>query len=466
MAPETKSKKRKSGGAVTSPSTKKLRKSEAPSPEEQPAPVKTSKKSKKEAPKQDEDAAVTRSKSSRKRATDFFDAADEEADAAESTPKKSKKAKKEKDEKPVEESAPAAKPVKGKKAKKEKDEEPAEVPAAAAKAVKGKKRKAAEEPAPVEEPAEEEEIAVDGSEGESEDEDDQTKALLKGFESDEDEEDGEDEGDLSKLPALPDSKKLAKQLKKVKEDNSTGVIYIGRVPHGFYEHQMKAYFTQFGEVKRVRVARNKKTGRSKHYAFVEFANNDVAKIVAETMDKYLMFGHILQVRYIPAEQVHPELFKGSNKRFKAAPRNKMQGRHLRLGMVREDWDKRIEREEKRRKSKGDKLKEMGYDFEAPAIKSTNKIPKRTEAPAEAEEAPKTLTDKAHDEEDQEVAEAMEAVKKSKKSKKRESNGAVEEEKEKEPVKVKATKEKKDAGKAEKADKKASKPKAKKAKTSA
>lgn len=218
---------------------------------------------------------------------------------------------------------------------------------------------------------------------------------------------------------------------------------------------MKAYFSQFGEISRLRLARNKKTGRSKHYAFIEFANNDVAKIVAETMDKYLMFGHILQVRHVPTEQVHPELFKGSNKRFKPAPRNKMQGRHLRLGMDREGWDKRIEREERRRKNKEDKLKEMGYEFKAPAIKSTSKVPKKSQAPAETEEAPKTLTEKPHNEEDQEVVEAMETAKKSKKSKKRESTGAVEEEKEKEPVKVKATKEKK-----------ASKPKAKKAKTSA
>ncbi|KAF9637430.1 hypothetical protein BFW01_g8326 [Lasiodiplodia theobromae] len=356
MAPETKSKKRKSGGAVASPSTKKLKKVDAPAPEEQPAPVKSSKKSKKDAPKQEEEAPAPKSKSSRKRASDFFDAAEAEEKAAEKpTPKKSKKA------------------------KKEKDEEPAAKPASAAKAVNGKKRKAAEEPAPAED----------------------------------------------------------------------------RIPHGFYEHQMKAYFSQFGEISRLRLARNKKTGRSKHYAFIEFANNDVAKIVAETMDKYLMFGHILQVRHVPAEQVHPELFKGSNKRFKPAPRNKMQGRHLRLGMDREGWDKRIEREERRRKNKEDKLKEMGYEFKAPAIKSTSKVPKKSQAPAETEEAPKTLTEKPHNEEDQEVVEAMETAKKSKKSKKRESTGAVEEKKEKEPVKVKATKEKK-----------ASKPKAKKAKTSA
>lgn len=236
---------------------------------------------------------------------------------------------------------------------------------------------------------------------------------------------------------------------------------------------MKAYFSQFGNISRLRLSRNKKTGRSKHYAFVEFSHADVAKIVAETMDKYLMFGHILQVRYIPADQVHLDLFKGSNRRFKPAPRNKIQGRHLRLGMDRETWDRRIEREEERRKGKEDKLKEMGYDFKAPAIKKSSKVPKKSETAAEAtEETPKTLTEKPHDEEDPEVAEAMEIVKaekKSKKSKKRASTGPVAEEAEPEPepepVKVKATKAK-DSGKAEKAEKKSSKPKSKKAKTSA
>lgn len=32
------------------------------------------------------------------------------------------------------------------------------------------------------------------------------------------------------------------------------------------------YFSQFGLVTKVRVSRNKKTGNSKHYAFVQFAS--------------------------------------------------------------------------------------------------------------------------------------------------------------------------------------------------
>jgi nucleolar protein 15 len=38
----------------------------------------------------------------------------------------------------------------------------------------------------------------------------------------------------------------------------TGVVYLGRIPHGFYEEQMRAYFSQFGDISRLRLSRNKK----------------------------------------------------------------------------------------------------------------------------------------------------------------------------------------------------------------
>ena len=36
------------------------------------------------------------------------------------------------------------------------------------------------------------------------------------------------------------------------------MIFLGRIPHGFHEEQMKSYFAQFGEVTRLRLSRNKK----------------------------------------------------------------------------------------------------------------------------------------------------------------------------------------------------------------
>ena len=143
---------------------------------------------------------------------------------------------------------------------------------------------------------------------------------------------------------------------------------------------MKAYFSQFGKVRRVRVSRNKKTGASKHYAFVEFSSAEVAEIVAKTMDKYLMFGHILQCSVVPKEQVHPDLFVGANQRFKRVPRSKMAGKEMARGAERAVWEKRVENENKRRAKKSKDLKEkLGYEFTAPALKAVEDVPKKTAA---------------------------------------------------------------------------------------
>jgi nucleolar protein 15 len=37
-----------------------------------------------------------------------------------------------------------------------------------------------------------------------------------------------------------------------------GVIYLGRIPHGFYEEQMQSYFDQFGTITKLKLYRNKK----------------------------------------------------------------------------------------------------------------------------------------------------------------------------------------------------------------
>ena len=141
---------------------------------------------------------------------------------------------------------------------------------------------------------------------------------------------------------------------------------------------MKQYFSQFGKVNRLRLSRNKKTGASKHFAFVEFQSEEVADIVARTMNNYLLFGHILKVHLIPAEQVHPDLFKGANERFKVDPRNKKAGLEMERGVERAQWEKRVENENKRRTSKAKQLKEVfDYEFEAPALKTVDSVPKHT-----------------------------------------------------------------------------------------
>ena len=148
-----------------------------------------------------------------------------------------------------------------------------------------------------------------------------------------------------------------------------------RVPHGFHEHEMRAYFSQFGTITRLRLSRNKHTGKSKHYAFLEFQDPYVARIAAATMDKYLLCGHILQCRLVPPAQVHPELWRGANRRYKVMPRNKMEGRKLNTARGREVWRERLNKERRRRREKGERLKALGfdYDFEPPRLMDVDSV---------------------------------------------------------------------------------------------
>jgi nucleolar protein 15 len=62
------------------------------------------------------------------------------------------------------------------------------------------------------------------------------------------------------------------------------------------------------------------TGQSKHYGFIEFDSSSVAQIVADTMDNYLLMGHIMRCKVIPKDQVHPELWVGANRRWRPVPK--------------------------------------------------------------------------------------------------------------------------------------------------
>ncbi|KAF9571208.1 MKI67 FHA domain-interacting nucleolar phosphoprotein [Mortierella alpina] len=230
---------------------------------------------------------------------------------------------------------------------------------------------------------------------ESEDEDEETdeqlmddRALLKDIDSsaDEDSSDDEDEEDRAAMKedtfaSMKDeislNPKAAATLRKKlgsigqpKDKSATGVVYLGRIPHGFYEDQMQAYFSQFGKVLRLRLSRNKKTGKSKHYAFIEFASQEVADIVADTMDNYLLFGHQLKCKALQPSQIHPAMFLGANKKFKAIPWQKISkekhNAEKSVGQMKQVARKLLKNESAKRA----KLAELGIDYEFPGYKAS------------------------------------------------------------------------------------------------
>ncbi|KAF7836987.1 putative RNA-binding protein C1827.05c-like [Senna tora] len=162
-------------------------------------------------------------------------------------------------------------------------------------------------------------------------------------------------GPARKLPAQP------------LPENTATVLYIGRIPHGFYEKEMEGFFGQFGTIKNLRIARNKRTGKSKHFGFIEFESPEVAKIVADTMHNYLLCEHLLQVSLIPPEHVRPNIWKGFNYRFKPLDfvqiERKNHDKERTLEEHRKLVEKILKRDEKRRK----RIEAAGLDYECPEI---------------------------------------------------------------------------------------------------
>ncbi|XP_029162994.1 MKI67 FHA domain-interacting nucleolar phosphoprotein [Nylanderia fulva] len=108
-------------------------------------------------------------------------------------------------------------------------------------------------------------------------------------------------------------KRKSNQLKnRVHKPKRKGIVYVGHIPHGFYEEQMKKYFKQIGKVTRVRVVRSRRTGKSRGYGYVEFLNPDIAQVAAETMNNYLMCNRLLKTTYISPEKQHLGFFSGKN----------------------------------------------------------------------------------------------------------------------------------------------------------
>ncbi|TKY89590.1 hypothetical protein EX895_001375 [Sporisorium graminicola] len=173
-----------------------------------------------------------------------------------------------------------------------------------------------------------------------------------------------------KLPNSKDDAVVRARLDKLRKSKTAssssttpGVLYIGRLPKGFFEKQLKEYFTQFGDVTRLRVSRNKKTGASKHYAFIEFADKDVASIVQETMHNYLIDGRLLQVKEVPRDKVHPELWVGANRKFAKVPGARLE-RVVRSRAKTDEEQKRTnDRAIKRQDDRRAKLAKLGIEYE-------------------------------------------------------------------------------------------------------
>ena len=205
--------------------------------------------------------------------------------------------------------------------------------------------------------------------------------MLSGFPEDSEEEDEEDdalagragptEEEVVRLPSSRDDATVRQRLDraqaqhKANPESKKGVVYVGRLPRGFEEKQLRSYFSQFGDVERLRDSRNKKTGNSKHYAFIEFSSREVAEIVVDTMNNYLLDGHLLQMAMIPEDEVNPNLWIGAERKFHRVPTDRIE--RVRRSRARNEKErefvnkKLLAREKARRK----RLANLGIEYDFP-----------------------------------------------------------------------------------------------------
>lgn len=276
-----------------------------------------------------------------------------------------------------------------------------------------------EEPEPEEESDEEEEVDKEAQAAASkaaeaaaaalasDDDDDDDEDGLGEEEEDEEEDDEEGEKKPKEKKARTKADRIEKALAKedVDEEEPRGVIYLGHIPKGFTEPQMRTFFNQFGTVTRLRLSRSKKNAAPKGYGFIEFKEVEVASIVAKTMNKYMMFGKQLVSHLVDPSKLHPRLFKGATKKFANLSGVRRQKHRLtindrpQLMIDGESLPQPTERQDKRRAKKEAKLQkamkmlEMDFEYndndeeEAPPAKSPKKSPAKSpkKSPADAGE---------------------------------------------------------------------------------
>lgn len=189
------------------------------------------------------------------------------------------------------------------------------------------------------------------------------------------------------------------QNKKSPRQKKRGVLYIKHLPHGFFEEQLRGYFSQFGAITRLRLARSKRTLGSKGYAFIEFRYPEVAEIAADAMNNYLMFKNLIKTRFIPPNDIRHDYFRSSVSKIKVDGEKVFTSKSIQAReavvqntnklMTTEDEAKRVKKIGAKLNKAKKRLVELGIDFDVDEI-AQNMGDEVMQAAEKSK--PKTITD--------------------------------------------------------------------------
>lgn len=188
-------------------------------------------------------------------------------------------------------------------------------------------------------------------------------------------------------------------------EEKSPVIYLGHIPEGFAEKEMFGFFSQFGSVRRIKLSRSKRTGNPRGYAFLEFADPDVAAIVAETMSGYFLMERRLVSHVVSKDKIHPELFVGMKNRSKVSFQSVKNWQEKNKNDVNkpktiEGTKKITQKLLKREKAKRSKLLALGIDYSFPGYEASVSTDKK--GSKKVDPAPKKKRKLSRDEDEKKI----------------------------------------------------------------
>jgi len=72
-------------------------------------------------------------------------------------------------------------------------------------------------------------------------------------------------------------------------------IYIGQLPYNTSEEELKSIFTEYGEVASLNLIKDKFSGQSKGFGFIEMPNNAEADQAIKALNKSMLKGREIKV---------------------------------------------------------------------------------------------------------------------------------------------------------------------------
>jgi nucleolar protein 15 len=140
-------------------------------------------------------------------------------------------------------------------------------------------------------------------------------------------------------------------------DSKSCVVYLGHIAHGFYETELRAFFQQFGKVRRLKLFRSQKTGGAKGYAFIQFDSNDVAEVVASSLDGYFLAERQLTCHVVPVNKIHDGMFLPPKQKPET-----VEGQESKAETEQVVTENTVSRRTRRQQAKQEKLVELGIDY--------------------------------------------------------------------------------------------------------